>query len=57
MTQSKAKKKRLAKQRAGAADVTKQRGITAFSTHERKTKTRQETIDQSYKKYKNHFHE
>ncbi|WP_342558934.1 hypothetical protein [Metasolibacillus sp. FSL K6-0083] len=57
MTQSKARKKRLAKQRAGAADVTKQRGITAFSTHERKTKTRQETIDQSYKKYKNHFHE
>ncbi|WP_195891665.1 hypothetical protein [Bacillus ndiopicus] len=57
MTQSKAKKKRLAKQRAGGTDVTKQRGTAPFSTHERKTKTRQETIDQTYKKYKNHFHE
>ncbi|WP_193768846.1 hypothetical protein [Metasolibacillus meyeri] len=57
MTQSQAKKKRLAKQRASGTDVTKQRGTAPFSTHERKTKTKQETIDQTYKKYKKHFQE
>lgn len=53
MTHSKAKKKRLAKLRAEGKDVTLQRGEVPFSTHERVTKSKQETMDQMFKKYSN----
>lgn len=52
MANSKAKKNRLAKLRIEGKDVTLQRGEVPFSTHERVTKTKQETIDKMFKKYK-----
>lgn len=52
MSISNAKKKRLAKQRTEGKDVTIKRGTSPFSTHERMTKTKQETIDRQYNKYR-----
>ncbi|MEO4055119.1 hypothetical protein [Solibacillus sp. CAU 1738] len=57
MANSGAKKKRLAKLREEGKDMALQRGEVPFSTHERVTKTKQETIDNMYKKYKKHFQE
>lgn len=58
MTNSKAKKKRLAKLREEGKDVAIRRGgDVPFSMHERVTKTKQETIDKKFTKYKKHFQE
>ena len=57
MADSKAKKKRFIKLRVEGKDVTLKRGEVPFSTHERMTKTKQETIDKTYAKYKKHFQE
>ena len=57
MANSKAKKKRLSRLREEGTDVSLRRGEVPFSTHERLTKTKQETIDKTFTKYKKHFQE
>lgn len=56
MTQSNAKKKRLHLKRISGKDVEKERQTSPFSTHERVTKTRKETIERNFTKYKKHNH-
>lgn len=55
MANSKAKKKRLKQLREQGKDVTIQRGMVHFSTHERITKTKTEALNKHYKKNKRHF--
>ena len=55
MANSKAKKKRLKSLRERGQDVTIQRGQVNFSTHERITKTKQESFNKYYKKHKRHI--
>lgn len=55
MANSKAKKKRLKQIREQGKDVTIQRGQVQFSTHERLTKTKQESLNKLNKKHKRHF--
>ncbi|MFL0504909.1 hypothetical protein ACH0B5_04105 [Ureibacillus sp. 179-F W5.1 NHS] len=57
MAISKAKKKRLKMMRQHGKDVTMLRGQSYFSTHERKTKTKLETLEKGFKKHKRHFRE
>ncbi|WP_332645655.1 hypothetical protein [Lysinibacillus sp. 54212] len=52
MSNSDAKKKRMKLLRNQQKDVTIQRGVADFSTHERKTKTKRESMDKEIKKYK-----
>ncbi len=54
MANSKAKKKRLKQLREHGKDVTIQRGMVQFSTHERITKTKLEASNKQYKKHKRH---
>ncbi|KOS63729.1 hypothetical protein FJQ98_13750 [Lysinibacillus agricola] len=56
MTQSKAKKKRMHVKRTKGKDVEKNRQVSPFSTHERVTKTKKESIEQKFTKYKKHNH-
>ncbi|MFJ7737456.1 hypothetical protein ACIQ2D_14175 [Lysinibacillus sp. NPDC097287] len=56
MTQSNAKKKRLHLKRTRGMDVEKERQSSPFSTHERVTKTKKESIEQNFTKYKKHNH-
>ena len=56
MTQSNAKKRRLHLKRTSGKDVEKERQSSPFSTHERVTKTKKESIEQSFSKYKKHNH-
>ena len=55
MANSNAKKKRLKQLREQGKDVTVQRGQVNFSTHERTTKTKKESLDKIYNKHKRHF--
>lgn len=55
MSNSRAKKNRLRVLREQGKDVTIQRGDVKFSTHERMTKTKQESLNKFYKKHKRHF--
>ena len=55
MAKSVAKRKRLHQLRTTGKDVTKLRGEAAFSLHVRKTKTKQERLQQMEKKHKKHF--
>lgn len=55
MSESKAKKKRKKLLRQNGLDVTIYRGTVPFSTHERKTKTKRETIEKEFKKHKKPF--
>lgn len=55
MANSKAKKQRLKQLREQGNDVTVQRGQVNFSTHERVTKTKQETLNKQFNKHKRHF--
>lgn len=57
MATSKAKKKRLKTMREQGKDLTLLRGHSGFSTHERMTKTKLETLEKGYKKHKRHFRE
>lgn len=54
MTKSNAKKKRLHLKRTNAKDVEKERQSSPFSTHERITKTKKESIERFMSKYKKH---
>lgn len=56
MTQSKAKKKRLYVKRTEGKDVEKNRQFSPFSTHERVTKTKKESLEQNFTKHKKHNH-
>lgn len=56
MTNSKAKKKRMHVKRTKGKDVEKNRQISSFSTHERVTKTKKESIEQNFTKHKKHNH-
>ncbi|MEX3743830.1 MULTISPECIES: hypothetical protein [Lysinibacillus] len=56
MTQSKAKKKRMHVKRTKGKDVEKNRQFSPFSTHERLTKTKKESIDQNYTKHRKPNH-
>lgn len=56
MTQSNAKKKRLHLKRTNEKDVEKKRQFSPFSTHERLTKTKKESIERNFTKYKKHNH-
>lgn len=56
MTQSNAKKKRLHLKRMSGKDVEKERQSSPFSTHERVTKTKKESMEQNFTKYKKHNH-
>lgn len=56
MTHSDAKKKRLHLKRTSGKDVEKDRQISPFSTHERVTKTKKESIKHHFTKYKKHNH-
>ncbi|QDQ02876.1 hypothetical protein FOH38_21865 [Lysinibacillus fusiformis] len=56
MTQSDAKKKRMHVKRTKGKDVEKDRQSSPFSTHERVTKTRRESIDRNFTKYKKQQH-
>ncbi|MFJ8461606.1 hypothetical protein ACIQ57_21135 [Lysinibacillus xylanilyticus] len=56
MTQSKAKKKRMHVKRTKGNDVEKNRQFSPFSTHERLTKTKKESIDQNYTKHRKPNH-
>ncbi|SOC22517.1 hypothetical protein SAMN05880501_11439 [Ureibacillus xyleni] len=55
MSNSDAKKKRLKLLRQQGKDVTISRGNVSFSMHERKTKTKLETLEKKDKKYKKQF--
>lgn len=52
-TRAKRKRKKLLKQQG--LDVTAFRGSVDFSTHERKTKTKQEALTKSFSKHKKPF--
>lgn len=56
MAQSNAKKKRLHLKRTSGKDVEKERQLSPFSTHERVTKTKKESIERMFTKYKKHNH-
>jgi hypothetical protein len=56
MTHSKAKKKRMHVKRTKGKDVEKYRQFSPFSTHERVTKTKKESIEQNFTKHKKHNH-
>ncbi|MEQ6353229.1 hypothetical protein ABNX05_01205 [Lysinibacillus sp. M3] len=56
MTNSKAKKKRMHVKRTKGKDVEKNRQTSSFSTHERVTKTKKESIEQNLTKHKKHNH-
>lgn len=56
MTNSKAKKKRMHVKRTKGKDVEKNRQISPFSTHERVTKTKKESIERNFTKHKKHNH-
>lgn len=56
LSESKAKRKRKKLLRQKGLDVTTYRGTVSFSTHERKTKTKKETIEKSMKKHKKPLH-
>ncbi len=56
MTQSGAKKKRMHIKRTKGKDVEKNRQSSPFSTHERVTKTKRESIDRNFTKYKKQQH-
>ncbi|MGN7115544.1 hypothetical protein [Lysinibacillus odysseyi] len=55
MAKSEARKKRLKLLRQDGKDVAEKRGTSEFSTHVRMTKTKKETIDKEYRKYKKHY--
>lgn len=55
MSKSNAKKKRLKFLQTRGKDVTQSRNTTCFSTHERKTKTKKDTLEQKYKKYRKRY--
>ena len=55
MAKSAAKRKRMHKLRTTGKDVTRLRGGLVFSLHVRKTKTKQERLQQMEKKHKKHF--
>lgn len=52
MSQSKAKKKRMHLKRTKGKNVEINRQSSPFSTHERVTKTKQETLERNFTKYK-----
>lgn len=56
MSQSNAKKKRMHIKRTIGKDVEKERQSADFSTHERVTKTKKESVEQYFTKYKKHNH-
>ncbi|MGE7946342.1 hypothetical protein [Lysinibacillus sp. NPDC093688] len=56
MTHSKAKKKRMHVKRTKGKDVEKNRQSSPFSTHERVTKTKKESIEHIITKHKKHNH-
>lgn len=55
MAKSEAQKKRLTLLRQFGKDVAEKRGTSEFSTHVRMTKTKKETVDKEYRKYKKHY--
>lgn len=56
MSHSNAKKKRMHVKRTKGKDVEKNRQTPPFSTHERVTKTKKESIEHNFTKYKKHNH-
>ncbi|TQR36109.1 hypothetical protein C7Y47_07500 [Lysinibacillus sphaericus] len=56
MTQSKAKKKRSYIKRTEGKDVEKNRQFSPFSTYERVTKTKKESLEQNFTKHRKHNH-
>ncbi|RUL48650.1 MULTISPECIES: hypothetical protein [Lysinibacillus] len=56
MSRSDAKKKRLKLQKQQGKDVANSRGKVDFSTHQRVTKTKLETLEKMNKKYKKQHH-
>ncbi|MFJ7730791.1 hypothetical protein ACIQXF_02735 [Lysinibacillus sp. NPDC097231] len=52
MSQSRARKKRMHIKRTKGKDVEQNRQSSPFSTHERVTKTKRETIERNFTKYK-----
>ena len=55
MSKSAAKRKRAHQLRTTGKDVTIMRNEINFSTHVRKTKTKQEKVQQFHNKHKKHF--
>jgi len=55
MSNSNAKKKRIKLLQSQDKDVTISRNMVNFSTHVRKTKTKKETKDHQYKKYRKRY--
>ncbi|MGM9948592.1 MAG: hypothetical protein ACI33P_00635 [Lysinibacillus sp.] len=55
MSKSDARKKRLKLLRQSGKDVAEKRGTAKFSTHVRMTKSKKETVDKEYRKYKRHY--
>ena len=55
MAKSESQKKRLKLLRQYGKDVAEKRGTTDFSTHVRITKSKKETADKTYRKYKKHY--
>ena len=55
MSNSEARKKRMKLFRQQRKDVTEQRNTSPFSTHVRMTKTKKDTLEKEYEKYKKHY--
>lgn len=55
MSKSEAQKKRLKLLRQFGKDVSEKRSMTGFSTHVRMTKSKKESVDKEFKKYKKHY--
>jgi len=55
MSNSEARKKRMKLFRQQRKDVTEQRNTAPFSTHIRMTKTKKDTLEKEYEKYKKHY--
>ena len=55
MSNSEGRKKRMKLFRQQRKDVIEQRNTSPFSTHIRMTKTKKDTLEKEYEKYKKHY--
>ena len=55
MSNSEARKKRIKLLNQQGKDVTEKRNAAPFSTHVRMTKTKKDTLEKEYEKYKKHY--
>ena len=55
MSNSEARKKRIKLLNQQGKDVTEKRNTAPFSTHVRMTKTKKDTLEKEYEKYKKHY--